>query len=92
MLHRYWFSFDGTGEAALRGSLKLGCGVTAYNRDDALEILRRQVFDSGPIPKVTHMIEDVDVSTLDHGHVLPNMEVVVLRGVWFPRGYAFLQQ
>jgi len=34
----------------------------------------------------------VDVSTLDHGHVLPNMEVVLLRGVWFPKGYASLQQ
>lgn len=91
MLHRYWFCFDGTGEAALRGSLKLRCGVTAYSREDAQEILRRQVF-GGPIPNVTRMIEDVDVSTLDHGHVLPNMEVVLLRGVWFPNGYASLQQ
>jgi len=90
MLHRYWFNFECTGEAALRGSLRLGCGVTAYSRDDAQEILRRQVF-GGPIPNVTRMIEDVDASTLDQGHVLPNMEVVVVRGVWFPKGYAFLR-
>ena len=64
--------------------------MTAYSRDDAQEILRRQVF-GGPIPNVTRMIEDVDASTLDQGHVLPNMEVVVVRGVWFPKGYAFLR-
>ena len=91
MLHRYWFSFDGTGEVAVRGGLRVGCGVTAYGREDALQILRRQVFEGGPIPKVTHMIKDVDVRMLDQGHVLPNMEVVVVRGVWFPRGYAFLR-
>jgi hypothetical protein len=34
---------------------------------------------------VEHVVEDVDVSQLDAGHVLPNMGDPTLRGVWFPR-------
>jgi hypothetical protein len=31
-----------------------------------------------------HVTEDVDIQTLDQGHVLPNMGVPSERGVWFP--------
>ena len=42
----------------------------------------------GELPTIAVLIEDVDVSTLDAGHVLPNMSPPVRRGVWFPLGYA----
>jgi hypothetical protein len=48
-------------------------------------LLRQQVFDGGPLPPTRRVIEDVDVSTLDAGHVRPNMGVPVWRGVWWPR-------
>jgi hypothetical protein len=33
------------------------------------------------------VIEDVDVTTLDANHVLPNMMPPSVRGVWYPIGY-----
>jgi hypothetical protein len=86
-LHRYWFRFDvALGDPHPPGTL-LGCGVSAYNYDDALSILREHVFKGAPLPRVVDAVEDVDVSELDAGEVLPNMGSPVERGVWFPRGY-----
>lgn len=48
-----------------------------------MDILRESVFN-GVQPAVTDVIVDVDVSTLDKSHVLPNMGSTVVRGVWFP--------
>jgi hypothetical protein len=31
--------------------------------------------------------ENLDIRTLDQGHVIPNMKDPTLRGVWFPLGY-----
>jgi len=38
-----------------------------------------------PPPDAVKVTEDVDVSTLDAGHVLPNMYPPNERGVWFPK-------
>jgi hypothetical protein len=77
-LHRYWFKLA---EVKPLNSLPLGCGVTAYHRDDALDILRRTVFRRHGVFDVLDVIDDVDVSTLDQNHVLPNVEAPVWRGV-----------
>jgi hypothetical protein len=63
-----------------------GCGVTAWSHEDALRLLRERVFVRQPLPPVRRCVEDVDVSTLDPGHVLPNMADPTRRGVWFPLG------
>jgi hypothetical protein len=39
------------------------------------------------MPAVVQVVENVDVSTLDQKHVLPNIGDVTVRGVWFPLGY-----
>ncbi len=57
--------------------------MTAYDYDDAIAILRQRVFE-GAEPAIAEAIADVDVSTLDKNHVLPNMGSTVVRGVWFP--------
>jgi hypothetical protein len=67
--------------------MSLGCGVTAYSLDDAKALLNQLVFKDGSWPCVAEVIEDVDVSTLERGHVIPNMEPPVWRGVWYPKGY-----
>jgi len=67
-------------------ALNMGCGVTAYDYDDAINLLRESVF-GGNEPTVIDFKEDVDVSKLDQNHVAPNMGSVVVRGVWFPLGY-----
>jgi hypothetical protein len=83
-LRRYWFRF---GELPPFTILRLGCGITAFNKDDAIVLLRERVFAGREMPTIAEVTEDVDISTLDRGHVLPNMGVVGIRGVWFPLGY-----
>ncbi|RKH04263.1 hypothetical protein D7V97_25555 [Corallococcus sp. CA053C] len=83
-LHRYWIQLP---EDVLRArGLCGGCGVTAYDLDDARRILQAQLFKETPLPTFTHVTEDVDVTTLDAGHVLPNMGVCSWRGIWYPLG------
>jgi hypothetical protein len=85
MLRRFWFEFqfpEGEGPFGTRA----GCGVTAYDLEDARRLLRERVFH-GELPPTQRVVEDVDVSTLDLGHVLPNMYAPTQRGIWFPMGY-----
>jgi hypothetical protein len=81
-LHRYWIKLDPTGLPS-----DLGYGVTAYSEPDALGILRHVVFEDDALPAVVEITPDVDVRTLDQGHVAPNMAPPNWRGVWFPKGY-----
>jgi hypothetical protein len=87
LLHRFWFTFSPPPEFS---SLCLGCGITAYNYADAIEILEKLVFAGRLMPKIESGIEDVDIQLLDRDHVLPNMGLVTARGVWFPLGYSLL--
>lgn len=84
MLRRFWFNFENVPPFS---PLCLGCGVTAYDRPDALQLLASTVFAKYPEMKVATVIEDVDVRSLDAAHVRPNMGVPAVRGVWFPLGY-----
>ena len=83
-LHRYWIEFE---EVEPYDTLNLGCGVTAFNVEDALRLVQEKVFRDKPMLKIKTLIEDVDVSTLDEGHVRGQMGLVIHRGVWFPLGY-----
>lgn len=85
-MKRFWIRFQ---SVPAYNPLRLGCGVTAYNYDDALTILRDTIFRGKDQLAVDSVVEDVDISTLDQKHVIPNMEPPVWRGVWFPKGYAF---
>jgi hypothetical protein len=94
MLRRFWFEFDPSelvtaqdGKWPVPGRfsyLSLGCGITAYDYQDALGLLRKWVIRGEDLPRFSRVIEDIDVSTLDAGHVLPNAGCPVWRGVWFP--------
>jgi hypothetical protein len=83
-LKRYWFRFETFGKPT---SLNLGCGVTAYDYEDAVNLLHDRVFARKDLPGIIECSENVDVSTLDQKHVLPNIGLVTVRGVWFPQGY-----
>ena len=87
MLRRYWIEFVKSKEAILPIGISNGCGISAYDYDDAIKLLKEKVFVDIELPSIKKIIEDVDVSTLDTGHVLPNMGNVAVRGVWFPLGY-----
>lgn len=81
LLRRYWITFESD------PNNPLGCGVTAYSIEDALRLLQHEYLDEMgyPLKPVKNVTEDVDVRTLDQGHVVPNVGLVSERGVWFPR-------
>ena len=83
MLRRYWIHLRNADQFA---GLQMGCGVTAFDLDDALALLRTHGIGDQSLDVET-VIEDVDVHVLDPSHVLPNMGVVTRRGIWFPLGY-----
>ena len=86
-LRRYWFKFDITIQNNPPIGTLVGCGVTAYNYDDAMNLIKEMVFKTINIPPLIECIEDVNVLSLDSNHVLPNMGLVTVRGIWFPLGY-----
>jgi hypothetical protein len=86
-MQRFWFEFEIFTNKVNYGDLLLGCGVTANDYDDALELLKQYVFTNRAMPEFLKVVEDVDISTLDENHVLPNMGNCLCRGVWFPLGF-----
>lgn len=81
MLHRYWFRFS---PSDCESILDMGCGITAYNQEDATGILHKEVFSVYGVREIIEVILDVDIRTLEGNHVRNNMGVPVWRGVWFP--------
>ncbi len=81
LLKRYWIEFIPTS-----GSQKV-YGVTAYTLDDALYILQKKGVLGAFMPDILCSTENIDVSTLDTDHVLPNLTwPTIWRGIWYPSG------
>jgi hypothetical protein len=59
-----------------------GGGRGGGSRSHPNETLRGE-----PLPTISRIVPDMDVSTLDQNHVIPNMGVVVWRGIWFPLAF-----
>ena len=81
-LRRYWIEL----EIPVQGMSEFG--VTAIDLDDArlliVSYLATSLGGQDRLPELKRVIEDVDVSTLDANHVLPNSLPSIWRGVWFP--------
>jgi hypothetical protein len=82
-MRRFWFEFEGTRPFSPLG---LGCGITARDKDDAMNILREKMFEDGELP-IRRFVQDVSIDELDANHVIPNIGNIFLRGIWFPQGY-----
>lgn len=73
-MRRFWFPLS-------RG---FGIGVTAVSIEEARKLadgVRAHYYADA---EITGVIADVDVSSLDANHVVPNVGFVVAHGVWFP--------
>ncbi len=71
MLHRFWFQFERRDD--LPGGVRIGCGVTALSEAAAIGLMRERVFGGHALPAMGKCTVDVDVSSLDAGHVRLNM-------------------
>jgi hypothetical protein len=87
----FWIEFEYSAEREPPAGASSGSsprvGVTAIDDRDAFQLVAHRVFSDGPPPPIKEIRANVDVSTLDEGHVLPNMGPPHVRGVWFPLGY-----
>jgi hypothetical protein len=77
-LRRFWIELE-----APIGGLQV-FGVTAIDLDDARGLILRYLGGLDALPTLARVIEDIDVSTLDAKHVLPNSLPTIWRGVWYP--------
>lgn len=87
MIKRYWFQFSKSDSEFLPIGVSSGCGLSAYNYEDAIELIKERVFSGANLPTIDDVVEEIDISTLDEAHVIPNMGDVTVRGIWFPLGY-----
>jgi hypothetical protein len=75
LLKRFWFKTE-------EG---LGIGVTAYSIDDAKSLVISEALAMSYRPIFDSYVEDIDIHKLDQNHVMPNMGIVVNRGIWYPK-------
>ena len=76
-LRRYWIKFATPAPVGFT----LGCGVTAFSETGARE-LALKACDGEPV--ITSIVADIDISTLDAKHIIPNTGDCTRPGVWFP--------
>jgi hypothetical protein len=71
----------------LRG-VPLGFGITARDWQDAMCLLTeaRQVLSGSPVEEsmIESWLDVQSIDELDQNHVVPNMGMMLRRGVWFP--------
>ena len=75
-LRRFWFPLP----------VGFGVGVTAASEVEARELAEAVRARYFPAATLEAVVADVDIRLLDQAHVVPNMGLVVERGVWYPRG------
>jgi len=85
-LKRYWFEFDFSNPCLSRYRYlpACGCGITAFDYEDALKIMRRFILRDNNMPAFSRIVENIDISTIEDMNVRPNLGVPVWRGVWYP--------
>ena len=85
LLKRYWFIIYPEDRYGPRNF-----GVTAFTKEEAKYLLTDSLNKfhlTGLIINLsdnTETIENIDIRLLDKNHVIPNMGVVIFKGVWYP--------
>ena len=77
----YWLTFENFPKFS---NLGLGAGITAYSEKEACEIAAT-CFGSDVKVKSVSTISTAD--EIEQNHVRPNMGNLLIRGVWFPKGF-----
>lgn len=82
-LVRYWFEFDPGDEEPAATILAAGAGVTGFDEDDCLGLLREAL--KSDLPPVALRVRDVDIDPRVLGiRIGPAMGDPRSRGVWWP--------
>lgn len=86
-MRRFWIKFDLSIDEDTPPGLLMGCGVTAEDISEAKFLIKKKVFNNKELPSIVDIIENVNISSLDAGHVISNMGNIFIKGIWFPKGY-----
>jgi hypothetical protein len=80
----YWLMFDNLPQFS---GLGLGAGITAHSEQEACEIAAANFGNDIEVKSVS-TINTAD--EIEQNHVRPNMGNLLIRGVWFPKGFETL--
>ena len=80
----YWLTFANLPKFS---ELGFGAGITAYSEQEACEIA---ALNFGSEIKVKSIRPIRTVDEVEQNHVRPNMGNLLVRGVWFPKGFEAL--
>ncbi|MBA3694977.1 MAG: hypothetical protein H0W77_16360 [Acidobacteria bacterium] len=75
LLTRYWFITN----------IQYNFGLTAYSIEDARKLIDEANKTFRFKFEIIEIIENIDISTLDENHILPNIGAPNFRGVWYPK-------
>lgn len=80
----FWVNFKQEAGNELPIGTWMGCGVTAYDKDDALKMLKEKIFFDWELIPIASIKENISIEDLDQNHVVPNIGNFFMRGIWFP--------
>ena len=83
-MQRFWIKIE---PLPYPSSLNSGCGITANSADEAAAILLERAAAVGDKVSIVNITQNIDISTLDQKHVVPNMGNIFRKGIWWPNGY-----
>lgn len=78
LLTKYWIELDTTDN-----SWKM-IGVTAFTEEDALNLIKKYISNDKNW-KIVNIKKDISISELDHNHIIPNIGIPEVRGIWYPK-------
>jgi hypothetical protein len=84
-LRKFWFRFEPLPRPT---AVNIGCGVTAFDREDAISIIKQLIFGENGPPPILESREDVSLDDIEQNHARPNVGNLEVRGIWFPQGYS----
>ncbi len=79
-LKKFWIELK-------NGSSVCFVGVTAWTEEDAFNLVRERIEKVDFSSDLRSVKEVFSINDLDQGHILPNMDEFVSRGIWFPTGF-----
>jgi hypothetical protein len=64
---------------------QLGIGITAYSKEDALQLIRKSGITQFPCKVEDGVWKEItEMDQLDSKHIVPNAGATYFRGLWYP--------
>lgn len=80
LLTAYWFELE---------SHFKQIGVTAHSIEDAKKLIKEKAFPNEELPPIIRITENIQFKDLDQNHIVPNIEPISERCVWYPNLYTY---